>query len=118
MKTKVLKTLFGDDSQKFAGFHGIVDSLISEGTTLTTPSALKISFGMATPFVTCLPADVGDGLYRLTFDIESAKKSPSYVFALTCTQGELHDRLTELNEEQTQVLSELSEIRIEIQKYS
>lgn len=78
IEAKILKSMFGDDSRRFAGFFGIVDKLVETGECLSTVNVYDINFAMATCFIKHEPYPQGYQLVKTTFDRESAMKTKEY----------------------------------------
>lgn len=51
VENSALLQMFGDDSDRYAGFNNIVNRLVADGECLTTIQAKGIDFGMASAFI-------------------------------------------------------------------
>lgn len=114
IKKRILIEMFGDDSENFAVFESIVKSLVEKGEVLSSEHALTIDFGECSRFITISDEVEGTcGIYKFTFDIESASKTSEFNNRLVNVAKEISDKINEINDNlkfQSQLMSYTKEL--------
>lgn len=67
IENNILREMFGDDSRSYPGFHGIVSTLIENGSCITTETARRMDFFCMNAFIGNRPYKGGVGLIEFYF---------------------------------------------------
>ena len=76
---EIIRKLFNDDSERFAGYWAIVDNLIENGKCITTIYATNMDFGKMKKYLTMSSNYNDSGLFLIKFDKEKMLESSEFM---------------------------------------
>lgn len=102
MKEKILRKMFEENDENFAGYENIVNTLITTGKSISTLQARDIEFGQTiSKYIEITPVDVslGVGLIEIKLDIFNAVKDVRYTEILKNIYYNIDEKIKEIEYE-------------------
>lgn len=93
LKLKILKDMFPNGYNEYAGYWNIVKILVNEGECISTSFASGISFGLMNKFITIVPYEVD--FIAISLDKEKAIKSEEFLKAKIAEKNIIQDNINE-----------------------
>jgi hypothetical protein len=79
MRNKIIKSMFEDNSEEFAGYWNIVNKLVEDKVCISTVSATDIDFGsLVMDYIEIEPYEKGVGLVKIILDKDKLVESEEF----------------------------------------